>query len=251
MTGNMTTLVTGGAGYIGSHAVQKLIDYGEQVVVIDNLVNGHIAAIHPDAIFVQCSLHETDRIQEILTQHQISEVLHFAALIEVSLSTINPLKFYSNNVGGTMSLLTAMNETGVRKLVFSSTCAIYGETTSEPLSEETPENPTNPYARSKLMVEHLLRDIVSADKEWSITALRYFNVAGCSRNGILGEDHRPETHLIPLVLQTALKQRESIEIYGDDYDTRDGTCTRDYVYVEDLVFIGCWPLPGSLRKNFS
>jgi UDP-glucose 4-epimerase len=230
----MTVLVTGGAGYIGSHAVKLLTDAGRDVVVLDNLYRGHQAAIPDGVAFYEGSLQDEDVIVELFEQEDVTEVVHFAALAYVGESVNDPLWYYENNVNGTLSLLAAMDATNLKRLVFSSTCATYGEPETLPITEETPQEPINPYGRSKLMVERILRDLVDSDPEWAVTALRYFNVAGCAEDGTLGEDHQPETHLIPIVLQTALGQRESITIFGDDYDTPDGTCIRDYVHVEDL-----------------
>lgn len=230
----MTVLVTGGAGYIGSHAVKLLRDSGREVVVLDNLYRGHRAAVPDDVTFYEGSLQDGDVLTELFEHEEITEVVHFAALAYVGESVNDPLWYYENNTAGTLSLLSAMSAAGVKRIVFSSTCATYGEPETLPITEGIPQEPINPYGRSKLMVERVLRDLVESDREWAVTALRYFNVAGCAEDGTLGEDHQPETHLIPLVLQTALGQRESITIFGDDYDTPDGTCIRDYVHVEDL-----------------
>ena len=230
----MTVLVTGGAGYIGSHAVRILRRSGQDVVVVDNLYRGHREAVPDDAPFYDCDLHDTARLQEIITTHNVAAVMHFAALAYVGESVDDPLRYYHNNTGGTVSLLQAMHAAEVKRLVFSSTCATYGEPETFPMDESLPQEPINPYGRSKLMVERILRDLVAADEDWAVTAPRYFNVAGCAADGGIGEDHQPETHLIPLVLQTALGQRESITVFGDDYDTPDGTCIRDYIHVDDL-----------------
>jgi len=231
----MNILVTGGAGYIGSHAVRKLVEAGHAVVVLDNLSYGHRAAV-PNAVpFYQIDLKETDRIEEILRKHQIQAVMHFAALISVGESVQKPLLYYQNNTAGAMSLLEAMDRVGVKRFVFSSTAATYGEPDEVPIYETTKQLPINPYGRSKWFVEQILRDIVAADPEFGFVAFRYFNVAGASDDAAIGEDHSPETHLIPLVLFAALGKRENITVFGTDYPTPDGTCIRDYVHVNDLV----------------
>ncbi len=230
----MNVLVTGGAGYIGSHAVAQLINAQHQVVVIDNLGQGVREAVRPAATFYELDIAETDRVAQILTQHGIDCVMHFAAFANVADSVSDPLSYYRNNTNGTISLLTAMQSAGTHKLVFSSTCATYGEPETIPITEETFQNPINPYGWSKLFVERILRDLSASDPQFGFIALRYFNVAGCALDGTLGENHNPETHLIPLVLQTANGTRESISIYGIDYPTQDGTCIRDYVHVDDL-----------------
>lgn len=230
----MTVLVTGGAGYIGSHAVKQLIRAGHNPIVADNLYRGNRKSVPKGVPFYECDLLQTSQLISILKEHAVSEVMHFAALAYVGESVSDPLHYYRNNVAGTGSLLEAMLAAGVRRLVFSSTCATYGEPETLPITEVTPQQPINPYGHSKLMVEWILRDLVATGDGWAVTALRYFNVAGSSRDGSIGEDHHPETHLIPLVLQTALEQRPEITIFGNDYDTPDGTCIRDYVHVEDL-----------------
>jgi len=231
----MHILVTGGAGYIGSHAVRKLIEAGHTVVVLDNLSYGHRAAIPTDVPFYQVDLKETDRIEEILRNHQIQAVMHFAALISVGESVQKPLLYYRNNTAGAMSLLEAMERVGVKRFVFSSTAATYGEPEETPIYETTRQLPINPYGRSKYFVEQILRDIAVADPEFGFVAFRYFNVAGAADDATIGEDHKPETHLIPLVLFAAMGKRESITVFGTDYPTPDGTCIRDYVHVNDLV----------------
>jgi UDP-glucose 4-epimerase len=230
----MSVLVTGGAGYIGSHAVKLLHEAGRDPVVVDNLYRGNRKAVPQGIPFFECDLIQSSRLTQIMREHAVEEVLHFAALAYVGESVTDPLHYYRNNVAGTGSLLEAMQTLGVRRLVFSSTCATYGEPDTLPITEDLPQQPINPYGNSKLMVERILRDLVATEDGWAVTALRYFNVAGSARDGSIGEDHVPETHLIPLVLQTALGQRSSITIFGDDYATPDGTCIRDYVHVEDL-----------------
>ncbi|MCC7407724.1 MAG: UDP-glucose 4-epimerase GalE [Phycisphaeraceae bacterium] len=233
----MNVLVTGGAGYIGSHAVKRLRQAGHSVVVIDNLFRGHRAAVPapPEAAFEQIDLRQTQPLAELLKKHGIECVMHFAALAYVGESVTEPLRYYENNTAGTLSLLSAMKEAGVRKIVFSSTCATYGMPSSMPIVETMPQSPINPYGWSKLFVERILRDFAAAESQFAFAALRYFNVAGCAADGSIGEDHTPETHLIPVILQTALGQRPYVTILGDDYPTADGTCIRDYIHVEDLA----------------
>lgn len=231
----MRILVTGGAGYIGSHAVKHLLEAGHDVVVLDNLDRGHRLAVPDSVPFVQCSLQSTELVQAALAQNQIDTVMHFAALAYVGESVEEPLRYYHNNMGGTISLLRAMDAVGVRRLVFSSTCATYGKPDSLPILETTPQFPMSPYGRSKLFVEKLLHDYASVQDDFAFIALRYFNVAGSARDGTIGEDHHPETHLIPLLLKAAIGTVPQVTIFGDDYNTPDGTCIRDYIHVEDLV----------------
>ena len=231
----MNILVTGGAGYIGSHAVRKLIEVGHAVTVIDNLSCGHRAAVPSDVPFYQIDLQETDRIEDLLRKHRIQAVMHFAALISVGESVQKPLLYYRNNTAGAVSLLEAMERTGVKRFVFSSTAATYGEPEESPIYETTRQLPINPYGRSKYFVEQILRDIALADSEFGFVAFRYFNVAGAVDDASIGEDHRPETHLVPLVLFAAMGKQENITVFGTDYPTPDGTCIRDYVHVNDLV----------------
>lgn len=230
----MNVLVAGGAGYIGSHAVKQLIEAGHRVVVVDNLDRGHRRAVHPDATFCKLDLAETAVLADVLRQHRVDCVMHFAALTYVGESVAEPLRYYWNNTAGTMSLLEAMRASGVRRLVFSSTAAVYGEPERTPIVETDPMWPINPYGRSKRFVERILEDHVAADKQFAFVALRYFNVAGAAADGSLGEDHDPETHLVPLVLMSALGRREKLTVFGTDYPTPDGTCIRDYIHVEDL-----------------
>lgn len=244
----MNVLVTGGAGYIGSHAVKQLIDAGHRVVVVDNLGRGHRAAVHARAILSPIDLRQTAALIELLRLQEIEAVMHFAALAYVGESVQEPLRYYENNTGGSISLLHACHEAAVRRLVFSSTCATYGEPATMPITEEVPQNPINPYGASKLFFERVLRDYAAVNEKFAFAALRYFNVAGCARDGSLGEDHDPETHLIPVLLQTALGLREKTQIFGDDYPTPDGTCIRDYIHVEDLVDAHAVVL-GSLRDG--
>ncbi len=230
----MNVLVAGGAGYIGSHAVKQLIEAGHGTVVVDNLFRGHRRAVDARATFHQMDLADTAGLTGLLRKDQIDCVMHFAALAYVGESVTEPLIYYDNNTAGTISLLTAMKDAGVKRLVFSSTCATYGEPETTPIVETMRQEPINPYGWSKWFVERILKDYGAADQEFSYVALRYFNVAGAAADGSLGEDHEPETHLIPVVLEAALGKREKITVFGTDYPTPDGTCIRDYVHVEDL-----------------
>lgn len=230
----MTILVLGGAGYIGSHGVDQLIEKGYQVVVVDNLQTGHKEAIHKEARFYQGDIRDKAFLQDIFKKEDIDGVLHFAANSLVGESMEQPLTYFNNNVYGTQVVLEVMEEFDVKKIVFSSSAATYGEAKVMPIAESAPTNPTNPYGETKLMMEKMLKWCDEA-YQMNYVALRYFNVAGAKINGQIGEDHIPETHLIPLVLQTALGQRAELSIFGNDYDTPDGTCIRDYVHVQDLI----------------
>ncbi|WP_066054227.1 UDP-glucose 4-epimerase GalE [Robertmurraya korlensis] len=230
----MSVLVLGGAGYIGSHAVYQLIDQGYKVVVIDNLQTGHEQAIHPQATFYKGDIREKEFLTSVFQKEKIEGVLHFAANSLVGESMEKPLMYFDNNVYGTQVLLEVMNEFDVKNIVFSSTAATYGDQKTMPITEDTPTSPTNAYGETKLTMEKMLK-WCSGAYGMKYVALRYFNVAGARPTGEVGEDHTPETHLIPLVLQVALGQREFISVFGDDYDTPDGTCIRDYVHVEDLI----------------
>ncbi|MEM9451376.1 MAG: UDP-glucose 4-epimerase GalE [Cyanobacteria bacterium P01_E01_bin.6] len=233
---NHTILVTGGAGYIGSHAVLALQRAGYQVVILDNLVYGH-QDIAETVLNVELAIGDTnDRIflDNLFATHQFSAVMHFAAYTYVGESVTNPGKYYRNNVNGTLTLLDAMVAASVKRIVFSSTCATYGEPQAIPMDETHPQHPISPYGTTKWMVEKILADFDHAHDLKSV-CFRYFNAAGADPDGKTGEDHNPETHLIPLVLQTALGTRESISIFGTDYPTPDGTCVRDYIHVSDLA----------------
>ena len=231
----MNIVVTGGAGYIGSHAVRKLIEAKHKVFVLDNLSYGHAEAVPKDVPFFHCDLAETDRIETILRENKIDAVMHFAALISVGESVQEPILYYRNNTAGALSLLEAMQRVGVKRFVFSSTAAVYGEPEETPIYETTKAAPINPYGRSKWFVEQILQDVAAADPQFGFVAFRYFNVAGAVGDASIGEDHKPETHLIPLVLFAAMGKRNKITVFGTDYPTPDGTCIRDYVHVEDLV----------------
>jgi len=231
-----TILVTGGAGYIGSHAVLALQQAGYEVIVLDNLSYGHRELVE-DVLHVKLIVGDTsDRalLDQIFANHNIAAVMHFAAYIAVGESVVEPAKYYRNNVSGTLTLLEAMLDASIKKFIFSSTCALYGEPKTVPIPEDHPFDPISPYATSKLMVEQMLSDFDAAYGLKSVR-FRYFNAAGADPNGLLGEDHAPETHLIPLVLLTALGKRDSVSIFGTDYSTRDGTCVRDYIHVADLA----------------
>ena len=231
-----TILVTGGAGYIGSHAVKALQSAGYGVVVLDNLVYGH-RDIAEEVLKVELVVGDTcDRalLDRVFSTYDIAAVMHFSAYAYVGESVTNPAKYYRNNVIGTISLLEAMIAASVNKFVFSSTCATYGVPNSVPIAEDHPQNPINPYGATKLMVERILADFDAA-YDFKSVCFRYFNAAGADPSGLLGEDHDPETHLIPLVLMVALGKRESISIFGTDYPTPDGTCIRDYIHVSDLA----------------
>lgn len=230
----MAILVLGGAGYIGSHAVDQLITRGEKVVVVDNLLTGHREAVHPSAVFYEGDVRDKLFLQTVFKNESIDGVLHFAASSLVGESVEKPLKYFSNNVTGMEILLEVMHENNVNKIIFSSTAATYGEPETVPISETTPTNPKNPYGESKLMMEKMMK---WCDEAYGMryVALRYFNVAGAKQDASIGEDHTPETHLVPIILQVALGQRKELSIFGDDYDTPDGTCIRDYVHVEDLI----------------
>jgi UDP-glucose 4-epimerase len=231
-----TVLVTGGAGYIGSHTVLALKNAGYDVIILDNLVYGHRDLVE-NILQVELVVGDTgDRpmLDNLFQSRNIAAVMHFSAYAYVGESVTDPAKYYRNNVVGTLTLLEAMLAASVNKFVFSSTCATYGVPNVVPIPEDHPQNPINPYGATKLMVERILSDFDVAYNFKSVR-FRYFNAAGADPNGLLGEDHNPETHLIPLVLQTALGNRDSISIFGTDYPTPDGTCIRDYIHVNDLA----------------
>lgn len=231
-----TILVTGGAGYIGSHAVESLQQAGYNVIVLDSLVTGHRDFVEGrlQAKLIVGDLNDSNLLAEIFNSYQIDAVMHFAAFAYVGESVTNPAKYYWNNVAGTLNLLRAMTIASVKKIVFSSTCATYGVPNIVPIPEEHPQLPINPYGTTKLIVEKMLADFEVAYGLKSVI-FRYFNAAGAHPKGLLGEDHYPETHLIPLVLLTALGIRESISVFGTDYPTPDGSCVRDYIHVSDLA----------------
>lgn len=226
-------LVVGGAGYIGSYMCKYLFQHGYTPVVLDNLIYGHQQAVKWGP-FLQGSMENADLLDRIFTEFDIIAVMHFAAYAYVGESVSKPAKYYKNNVAATISLLDAMVRNKIKKFIFSSTCATYGIPYTIPITEQTPQNPINPYGHTKVMVEQILSDFQNAYGLESIS-LRYFNAAGADPECEVGEDHKPETHLIPLIFQTALGQRKNIKIYGDDYSTRDGTCIRDYIHIADLA----------------
>lgn len=232
----MAILVLGGAGYIGSHMVDRLVEAGqEKVVVVDNLVTGHRAAVNPDAVFYEGDLADQDFMRKVFKENpDVDAVIHFAAYSLVAESMEKPLKYFDNNTSGMVKLLEVMNECGVKYIVFSSTAATYGIPEEIPILETTQQNPINPYGESKLMMETIMK---WSDQAYGIkyVPLRYFNVAGAKPDGSIGEDHGPETHLLPIILQVAQGVREKIMIFGDDYNTPDGTNVRDYVHPFDLA----------------
>lgn len=231
----MAVLVLGGAGYIGSHTVDRLVEAGKDVVVVDSLVTGHLAAVRKEAKFYQRDLADKDFMRKVFTENpDIDVVIHFAAFSLVAESMKDPLKYFDNNTAGMVKLLEVMNEFDIKYIVFSSTAATYGIPEKMPIYEDDPQLPINPYGESKLMMEKIMR---WADEAYGIkfVALRYFNVAGAKPDGSIGEDHHPETHLLPIVLQVAMGEREKLQIFGDDYNTPDGTNVRDYVHPFDLA----------------
>lgn len=230
----MSILVLGGAGYIGSHTVYELVAKGEEVVVVDNLETGHIEAVHPEAKFYQGDIRDRAFVDSVFEIENIDAVIHFAANSLVGESMTNPLKYYDNNVNGTKILLESMIAHDVKKIVFSSTAATYGEPENIPILESDKTCPTNAYGETKLSMEKMMKwtDVAHGLK---YVALRYFNACGAHESGQIGESHTPETHLIPLILQVPLGKREFISIFGEDYETEDGTCIRDYIHVTDLA----------------
>ena len=231
----MKILVLGGAGYIGSHTVYELIDAGEEVVIIDNLQTGFMEAVHPDAKFYQGDLRDRDFLERVLAaEPDIDAVIHFAANSLVGESMVDPLKYYDNNLCGTKVLLDALVAHGIDKIVFSSTAATYGEPERVPILESDRTEPTNTYGETKLSMEKMFKWVGKAHN-LRYVSLRYFNACGAHVSGKIGEAHNPETHLIPLILQVPNGKREHISIFGNDYDTKDGTCVRDYIHVTDLA----------------
>ncbi len=229
----MKILITGGAGYVGSACLRYVAEQGHEVMAYDNLVMGHEEAVDGHA-FVKGDIADTDLLTKTLKDFGADAVMHFAAATYVGESVENPEYHYRNNVGGTLSLLNAMRAADVNRMLFSSTCATYGMTQSETMSEATPQDPFSPYARTKLAVEWMIRDFAEA-YGMGFTLLRYFNASGADADGRHGEDHRPENHLIPLVLEVPLGKRDKIMVFGQDYPTPDGTCIRDYVHTRDLA----------------
>ncbi|WP_298788729.1 UDP-glucose 4-epimerase GalE [uncultured Campylobacter sp.] len=237
----MKILITGGAGYIGSHVAKALLEANRHdVVILDNLCKGSMRAIEAlrkigEFEFVQESLENTPAIEELFKREKFDAIIHFAAFIEVFESTQNPLKYYLNNTANAMNLIALANKYGVKDFIFSSTAATYGEPDIPQVSEETPQNPINPYGRSKLMVEWVLKDAAAANPNFKYGILRYFNVAGAASDGTIGQNYPNATHLIKVATQTIVGKRDKMSIFGDDYDTKDGTCIRDYIHVEDLA----------------
>lgn len=230
----MAILVCGGAGYIGSHAVHQLIEKGESVVIVDNLQTGHRDAVHPKAKFYEGDIRDVDVLDKIFTENAIDTVVHFAANSLVGESVEKPLKYFNNNVYGMQILLESMVKHSVDKIVFSSTAAVYGEPKRIPILEDDPTEPTNPYGESKRIMEKMMKWVSRANGV-RFVSLRYFNAAGAIEDGSIGEDHNPESHLIPLILQVPMGKREHITVFGEDYPTPDGTCLRDYIHVIDLA----------------
>lgn len=230
----MAILVCGGAGYIGSHAVHQLIARGEEIVIVDNLQTGHRGALHPRAAFYEGDIRDAALVDRIFTERSIEAVIHFAANSLVGESMEKPLLYFNNNVYGMQVLLEGMVRRGVDKIVFSSTAAVYGEPNRVPIHEDDETNPTNTYGETKLTMEKMMKWVSRADGVRYVS-LRYFNAAGALPDGSIGEDHKTETHLIPLILQVPTGRRSHITIYGDDYPTPDGTCLRDYIHVVDLA----------------
>ena len=240
----MTILVTGGAGYIGSHMVLSLLENDFDVVVLDNLSNSSKESIRRvseisdrKCIFVLGDIRDKELVKNVLIENKVSDVLHFAGLKAVGESVEKPIEYYENNIGGTLSLCEAMKEVGVKRLVFSSSATVYGDAERMPIDESTPTgNPSNPYGRSKLMVEEVLKDLVVSDSSWSIALLRYFNPVGAHASGRIGEDPQgTPNNLLPYIAQVAVGRRDFLSVYGNDYPTSDGTGVRDYIHVSDLV----------------
>ena len=237
----MKILITGGAGYIGSHVAKALLEANRHdVVILDNLCKGSMRAIEAlrkigEFEFVQESLENTSAIEKLFKREKFDAIIHFAAFIEVFESTQNPLKYYLNNTANAMNLIALANKYGVKDFIFSSTAATYGEPDIPQVSEETPQNPINPYGRSKLMVEWVLKDSAAANPNFKYGILRYFNVAGAASDGTIGQNYPNATHLIKVATQTIVGKRDKMSIFGDNYDTKDGTCIRDYIHVEDLA----------------
>ena len=245
--GVVLLLITGGAGYIGSHVVLGLLDRGREVLVLDNLSRGHEDLVGK-ALFEECDLRDLAQVRKVLGKYPIDGVLHFASLSLVGDSMSDPHYYYRNNIGGTMNMITAMLEAGVERIVFSSSAAVYGEPRVMPIREEAPKAPTNPYGETKLFIESMLRRSFEAYGIKSVS-LRYFNAAGADPKGRTGEDHHPETHLVPLALDAVLGKVEALTVYGNDYPTHDGTCIRDYVHVSDLADAHIEALEGLEKGN--
>jgi UDP-glucose 4-epimerase len=232
----MNVLVAGGAGYIGSHTVKRLKEAGHSPVIYDNLSRGHRTVVDILKVpAVAADLNDRATLVRTLKEHRIDTVMHFAAYAYVGESVEKPLEYYRNNVATTVSVLQSMQEANVERFVFSSTCAVYGDPDKVPITEDEKKAPVSPYGRSKLMVEQVLADVPLGWKSFKFAALRYFNASGCAMDGSLGEDHEPETHLIPVILQAIMGLRPGITVFGTDYPTKDGTNVRDYIHVDDLA----------------
>ncbi len=228
-------LVTGGAGYIGSHTVRYLAEKGHRIIVVDNLVYGHRDALPSEQVdLIVGDIGDKQLMTEVFKRYDIQAVLHFAAYAYVGESVTDPARYYANNLVAPLNMLEVMREFNCKRIIFSSTCATYGHPQYLPIDEKHPQRPINPYGKSKLMLEEIIKDYYTA-YAFRYAFLRYFNACGASHDGAIGEDHNPETHLIPLILDAASGEREAITIYGTDYDTEDGTCVRDYIHVEDLA----------------
>ena len=232
---NGTLLITGGAGYIGSHTVKHLLKSNEKIVVLDNLVYGHRESLPHDRVtFVEGDMADAALVEKLFAEHKPEAVLHFAAFAYVGESVEQPLKYYRNNIAAPMTMIEAMQRHGTKRFIFSSTCATYGNPQRIPMDESHPQEPVNPYGASKLMLERILKD---CDVAWGLKCvfLRYFNASGCDFDGEIGEDHSPESHLIPRILMAVTGEIEAITVFGTDYPTQDGTCIRDYIHVNDLA----------------
>lgn len=230
----MNILVTGGAGYIGSHTIRKLLEKNHKITILDDLCRGHVESIPSGVVLINQNLHDLQGVKNVFKSHNFDAVIHFAAFMYVWESIDDPILYYQNNTAGTINLLTAMVQSKIKYLVFSSTCSVYGEPDDFPISESSRLEPINPYGYSKLFIEQVLSDLAKA-YDFRYVSLRYFNAAGDDPEGIIGESHNPEPHLIPQVLYTALGKNKVFTIFGDDYPTNDGTCIRDYIHVYDLA----------------
>lgn len=248
--GNMKILVTGGAGYIGSHTIKELLENGYKPVVFDNLSFGHKKAIPAGVKFIKGDLNNQKFIEKIIKRYKIDAVFHFAGFIQVGESVKLPLKYYKNNFYNGINLLEAMKNTGVKYIIFSSSAGVYGQPEKMPIKESDSQNPINTYGRTKLMFEYALK---SYDEAYGIKfiALRYFNASGASKQSEIGEDHLPETHIIPLIIEAAMGKRDEFKIFGNDYKTHDGTCVRDYIHVEDIATAHLQGLRYLRQKNLS
>ncbi len=245
-------LLIGGAGYIGSHMVRNLIDKGIMPIVFDNLSSGFREFVPKQVVFIKGDLRKCEDIRKVFAKYKISTVLHFASSIVVPESVSDPLKYYENNVLSFINLLKAMRWAGVHKIIFSSTAAVYAEPKKVPIPESSILAPNNPYGQTKLMCEQILQDTAKSDEKFSYVIFRYFNVAGAYEKGGIGESHEPETHLLPIVLETALGQRKFLQVFGDDYPTPDGSCIRDYIHVDDLCdahFLGLQNIQDKARNQ--